>query len=314
MTIEELKNRLRLPVIAAPMFLVSGTELVLAACTSGILGAFPSLNGRTSRDFERMLQEVTTGLEAFQQQSGSLPAPYAVNLIVNKTNARLMPDLELCIRYRVPVVITSLGAVREIVDAVHSYGGLVFHDVIKRRHAEKAAEAGVDGIICVSAGAGGHAGTLHPFPLLEEIRSVYDGALILSGCINAGREVLAAQVLGADFAYMGTRFIPAVESMAPDAYREMLLRSRAEDIVYTPAVSGVHASFLKESLQHAGIDPDTPTREGLSGLSEEAKAWKDVWSAGQGVSGIHSIGNVPDIVRDLEQEYRQALERISKLR
>lgn len=306
MTIQDLKQTLKLPAIAAPMFLVSGSALVIKACISGIVGAIPSLNGRTNNDFEKLLQEINQGLKQYENNTGIKPAPYAVNLIVNKTNPRLMEDLQLCISYKVPIIITSLGAVKEIVDAVHQYGGLIFHDVIKLRHAEKAAEAGVDGIICVSSGAGGHAGTIHPFPLIKEIKSFYKGAIILAGCINSGNEILAAQALGADFAYMGTRFVASQESMAPIEYKEMILGAKAEDIVYTSAVSGVHASFLKSSLEAASINIDDTATEDFSKLSDEAKAWKDVWSAGQGVSGINAIQPVASIVDQLKQEYELA--------
>lgn len=313
MDIEALKKKLRIPVIVAPMFLVSGVELVVAACQQGIVGSFPSLNGRTSADFEKMLLEIKQRLAQYQNETGEAPAPFAVNLIVNKTNPRLMEDLQLCIRYEVPIVITSLGAVKEVVDAVHAYGGLVFHDVIKKRHAAKAAEAGVDGIICVSAGAGGHAGTIHPFALLQEIRSVFDGALILAGCIHSGNEVLAAEILGADFAYMGTRFIASEESMASEAYKEMLIHSGAEDVIYTDAISGVHANFLKESIEKAGVDLRQKGVEDFSKLHQEAKAWKDVWSAGQGVSGIHYITTATKIISNLKSEYQLAISTIKKL-
>src|SRR5690554_2670084 len=216
MTIEKLKENIELPIIVSPMFIVSGTQLVIEACKNGVIGTFPSLNGRTNEEFEKMLIEITTELEKFEKETGKKPAPFGVNLIVNKTNPRLLPDLELCVKYKVPLIITSLGAVKEIVDAIHSYGGLIFHDVVKKRHAEKAAEAGVDGIICVSTGAGGHAGMAHPFALLNEIKSFYDGALIMAGSINTGQEVLAAETAGADFAYMGTRFIATKECAASE--------------------------------------------------------------------------------------------------
>ncbi|HLW40022.1 MAG TPA: nitronate monooxygenase, partial [Brumimicrobium sp.] len=231
MTIKELKSRLRLPIIVSPMFIVSGTKLVIEACKNGVVGTFPSLNGRTSEDFEKMLIEITSELKKYEEESGIKPAPFGVNIIVNKTNPRVQPDLMLCVKYKVPIVITSLGAVKDLVDVVHSYGGLVFHDVVKKRHAEKAQEAGVDGIICVSAGAGGHAGTAHPFALVSEIKSFYDGAIILAGSINSGNEVLAAQLLGADFAYMGTRFINTKECLASDEYKQMIIDSGIDDVI-----------------------------------------------------------------------------------
>src|SRR5690554_6667005 len=253
MTTKSFIDQTTLPIIAAPMFLVYGTRLVVEACKNGIIDTFPSLNGRSSEDFEQMLKDITQSLAAFEKETGQKPAPYGVNLIVNKTNPRLLADLQLCVEYKVPLIITSLGAVKEIVDAVHSYGGLVFHDIIKKRHAEKAAEAGVDGIICVSTGAGGHAGTAHPFALMSEIRKFYDGEIIMAGSINNGNEVLAAQIAGADFAYMGTRFIATKECLASDAYKQMIIDSGIDDIVYTDGVSGVHANFLVKSIEKAGI-------------------------------------------------------------
>src|SRR6218665_672026 len=218
MDIKEFKSRLTLPVVVSPMFIVSGTKLVIECCKNGIVGTFPSLNGRTIETFEQMLIEITTELRKFQEETGKQPAPFGVNIIVNKTNPRVMPDLQMIVKHKVPLVITSLGAVKDLVDAVHGYGGLVFHDVIKKRHAEKAAEAGVDGIIAVSAGAGGYAGTASPFALVDEIRSFYSGAIALAGSLNNGKDIVAAESIGADFAYMGTRFIATEESLASDEY------------------------------------------------------------------------------------------------
>lgn len=309
MTIQELKSKLTLPVISSPMFIVSGTKLVTECCKNGILGTFPALNGRTTQAFEEMLKEITSELEKFEAETGRKPAPYGVNLIVNKTNPRLVPDLELCIKYKVPLIITSLGAVKEIVDAVHGYGGLIFHDVIKKRHAEKAAEAGVDGIICVSVGAGGHAGTANPFALVAEIKSFYDGAIILAGSINSGKEILAAQTIGADFAYMGTRFIATKECLAQDEYKNMILNSGIDDVIYTDGVSGVNANFLKKSIENAGIDISEKKEEDFSKLTgEHAKAWKDIWSAGHGVAEISDIPSVEELVERLKSEYKSALE------
>ena len=237
------------------------------------------------------------------------PAPYAVNLIVHNSNPRLQADLAICIEHKVPIVITSLGAVKEVVDAVHSYGGLVFHDVTTRRHAEKAAEAGVDGLIAVAAGAGGHAGTWSPFALLAEIRQFFDKTVLLSGCLNHGHEILAAQIMGADLAYLGTRFIATQESQAPDAYKEMLLASRAADIIHTPAVSGVPASFMRQSLENAGFDLAAlqgKSEARLKPLTDEAKAWKTVWSAGQGVGEIHDLPTTDQLIARLDEEYRKA--------
>ncbi|MBM1190713.1 NAD(P)H-dependent flavin oxidoreductase [Pseudomonas weihenstephanensis] len=302
-----LEQRLRLPVVAAPMFLISNPQLVLACCRNGVVGSFPALNQRDSSGFKAWLEEIEAGLALLDN-----PAPYAVNLIVHNSNERLEADLAICIEHKVPIVITSLGAVKEVVDAIHGYGGLVFHDVTTRRHAEKAAQAGVDGLIAVAAGAGGHAGTWSPFALVAEIRQFFDKTVLLAGCINHGREILAAQVVGADLAYLGTRFIGTTESHAPDAYKEMLLASRAADIIHTPAVSGVPASFMRKSLENAGFDMATLNSKGETGnklkpLSDEAKAWKTVWSAGQGVGEISDLPSTDQLIARLDEQYRQAL-------
>jgi len=307
-----LEQRLRLPVVAAPMFLISNPQLVLACCANGVVGSFPALNQRDSAGFKAWLEEIEAGLGNF-----SAPAPYAVNLIVHPSNPRLQADLALCVEHRVPIVITSLGAVKEVVDAVHSYGGLVFHDVTTRRHAQKAAEAGVDGLIAVAAGAGGHAGTWSPFALAAEIRQFFDKTLLLAGCINHGEQVLAAQLLGADLAYMGTRFIATQESQAPSAYKNMLIEAQAADIIHTPAVSGVPASFLRQSLEQAGYDLESlkssHEQARLKPLDEEAKAWKTVWSAGQGVGEIHDLPTTQALIERLHGEYRQAVARTRQL-
>ncbi|WP_258911119.1 NAD(P)H-dependent flavin oxidoreductase [Pseudomonas putida] len=308
-----LEQRLRLPVVAAPMFLISNPTLVLACCASGVVGSFPALNQRDSAGFKAWLEEIEAGLAQLQA-----PAPYAVNLIVHPTNPRLQADLALCVEHRVPIVITSLGAVKEVVDAVHGYGGLVFHDVTTRRHAEKAAEAGVDGLIAVAAGAGGHAGTWSPFALAAEIRQFFDKTLLLAGCLNHGHEILAAQLLGADLAYMGTRFIATTESQAQDAYKQMLLDAHAADIIHTPAVSGIPASFLRPSLEQAGYDMNalkgSHEQGKLKPIDDEAKAWKTVWSAGQGVGEIHDLPSASALIERLHSEYREALERCQILR
>ena len=308
-----LEQRLRLPVVAAPMFLISNPKLVLACCASGVVGSFPALNQRDSPGFKAWLEEIEAGLAQLQA-----PAPYAVNLIVHPTNPRLQADLALCVEHRVPIVITSLGAVKEVVDAVHGYGGLVFHDVTTRRHAEKAAEAGVDGLIAVAAGAGGHAGTWSPFALAAEIRQFFDKTLLLAGCLNHGHEILAAQLLGADLAYMGTRFIATAESQAQDAYKQMLLDAHAADIIHTPAVSGIPASFLRPSLEQAGYDLNalkgSHEQGKLKRIDDEAKAWKTVWSAGQGVGEIHDLPSASALIERLHNEYREALERCQILR
>lgn len=315
MTIQELKDRLRLPVIVAPMFIVSGTKLVIEACKNGMVGTFPSLNGRTPEDFENMLIEITTELKMFEEETGKKPAPYGVNIIVNRTNPRVQTDLMICAKYKVPLIITSLGAVKELVDAVHGYGGLVFHDVVKKRHAEKAAEAGVDGIICVSAGAGGHAGTSHPFALVNEVKSFYNGAVLMAGSINSGNEVLAAQMVGADFAYMGTRFINTKECLAQKEYKQMIIESEIGDVVYTPGVSGVPGNFLVKSISNAGIDITQQKEEDFSKLSQDdAKAWKDIWSAGHGVTTIKDVPSVSELTDRLEKEYKDAIDFANSLK
>lgn len=308
-----LQDKLRLPLVAAPMFLVSGPELVRACCAQGIVGSFPALNQRETSGFRDWLEEINAGLTPEA-------APYAVNLIVHGSNPRLQADLAVCVEQRVPIVITSLGAVKEVVDAVHSYGGLVFHDVTTRRHAEKAAEAGVDGLIAVAAGAGGHAGTWSPFALVAEIRQFFDKTLLLAGCLNHGHEILAAQLLGADLAYMGTRLIATEESRASAEYKQMLLDAQAADIIHTPAVSGVPASFMRQSLQAAGYDlarlqdkGDINYGEKLKPVSDEAKAWKTVWSAGQGAGDIHDLPNVAGLIARLDDEYQAALRRSQQL-
>ncbi|QTV05745.1 NAD(P)H-dependent flavin oxidoreductase [Faecalibacter bovis] len=308
MTINEFKQSLEIPVISSPMFLVSRTELVIEACKNGICGTFPSLNGRTSEDFENMLIEITTELNKFEVETGKKAAPFGVNIIVNHTNPRIQPDLELCAKYKVPLIITSLGAVKDIVNAVHAYGGLVFHDVIKKRHAEKAAEAGVDGIIAVAAGAGGHAGTSNPFALIADIKSVYNGPIILAGCLNTGNDVAAALAMGAEFAYMGTRFIATKEGNADDAYKKMIVDSTLEDIIYTPHVSGVNANFLTKSLVLAGVDMTEVKEEDFSKLNDNGqKAWKNIWSAGHGVSGIHDIPTTKELIGQIKAEYKAVL-------
>lgn len=304
-----LDGRLRLPVVAAPMFLCSGPDLVVACCRAGVLGTFPALNQRTTEDFEAWL-------DAVEEQVGPADAPFGVNLIVHRSNQRLDADLQVVVRHQVPVVITSLGAVPDVVAAVHSYGGVVFHDVTTRRHAEKAAEAGVDGLILVCAGAGGHAGTLSPFALLPEVREFFDGAILLAGGLSRGDQVAAALAMGADAAYMGTRFLATQECQAAPAYKAMLTEARAADIFYTPGVSGVPGNYLRQSLIAAGLDPDTlgasGTAKGKDDLNLDAgkRAWRDIWSAGQGVGAIADVPSVPELVERLEREYCAALDRM----
>lgn len=299
-----LEGRLRLPAIAAPMFLASGTDLVVEVCRAGLIGTFPALNQRTTEGLGMWLDEIEDRLAAWPDA-----APHGVNLIVHKSNARLAADLDMVVRHKVPLVITSLGAVSDIVDAVHSYGGLVFHDVINRRHAEKAAAARVDGIIAVSAGAGGHGGLTSPFALVSEISAFFSGAIILSGTLNTGRQIAAARIMGADLAYLGTRFVATKEALGGQAYKDMIVRSKAADIVYTSAFSGVSSNFLRESILSAGLDPEnlSPHGELQVGGTGHARAWRDIWSAGQGVGGIDDVPAVAQLCERLIEEYREAM-------
>lgn len=310
-------KELALPAIAAPMFLISGPRLVIECCKKGIVGTFPALNQRTSEGFEEWLIAIKSELETFEKETGIKPAPFGVNLIVHPTNPRLEADIKLCVKHKVPLVITSLGAVSMVVDAIHSYGGLVFHDIIKKRHAEKAQEAGVDGLILVAAGAGGHAGTINPMTLVAEIKSFFKKTIILSGCISTGRDIASALQMGADLAYMGTRFINTEESQAPEAYRQMIIDANANDVVYTAAVSGVHANFLGESLKAAGLTDedlkkDTKIDFGKE-LDTEAKAWKTIWSAGQGSAVIEDTLPVAELVDTLKTEFKEAIAEQAKL-
>jgi nitronate monooxygenase len=303
---------LRVPVIGAPMFLVSGPELVIEQCKHGIIGAFPALNARPQELLEQWLTDIESSLERYRRERPDAKvAPYAVNLIVNPANKRLESDFEVCVRHKVPLVITSLSAPTAIAKGVHEYGGIVFHDVVKVRHAEKALEAGVDGIILVCAGAGGHAGRLSPFALVNEVRQIFAGPLVLAGAITNGAGVLAAQAMGCDAAYMGTRFIATNESLAPDRYKQMLVESNAEDIVYTPFFSGVHGSYLKPSIRAAGLDPDNLPTESEGKLQyrsrdERPKTWKDIWGAGQGVGNIDAVLTAGVLVDRIVAEYDTA--------
>ena len=308
-------KELSLPAIAAPMFLISGPQLVIECCKNGIVGTFPALNQRTSEGFEEWLIEIKTVLSAFEKETGKKAAPFGVNIIVHNTNSRVAADLALCVKHEVPLIITSLGAVSELVDTVHSYGGLVFHDVIKKRHAEKAAEAGVDGLILVAAGAGGHAGTINPMPLITEIKKFFKKTILLAGCISTGRDIASAMQMGADLAYMGTRFINTKESKAPKEYQDMIIDCGATDIVYTAAVSGVSANFLAPSLNAMGVTAEMLARkekvdfgEELTAHKDEAKAWATIWSAGQGVTTITDSPSVSDLVSDLKTEFKTVIE------
>ena len=295
-------QNLRLPAVAAPMFLASGPDLVVETCRSGILGTFPALNHRTTHGFVEWLAEIRERLSPVPTA-----APCGVNLIVHRSYPRLEADLRAVVDNKVPLVITSLGAVPDVVKAVHSYGGLVFHDIISRRHAEKAAEAGVDGIIAVCAGAGGHAGTISPFALIPEVRSFFSGTILLSGAISNGAQIAAARLMGADLAYLGTRFLVTRESMVSEAQKRMTMEAKAGDIVYTDAVSGVNANFLRQSIIDAGLDPNNLVSHGPMDMASEAKAWKNVWSAGQGVSAINDIPSAAELCDRLEAEYLAAM-------
>jgi nitronate monooxygenase len=296
-----LQGSIRLPAIAAPLFLVSGPDLVVETCKAGLVGTFPSLNQRTTEGYAAWLRDI-----AERNAAAGAKAPFGVNLVVHRTNTRLQADLEETVKHRVPVIITSLGAVKDVVDAVHSYGGLVFHDVISVRHAEKAAEAGVDGIIAVCAGAGGHAGLLSPFALVPEIRSFFDKTIILSGAISTGAHIAAAQMLGADLAYLGTRFIATQESLAHPDHKSMIVEARANDILYTPAISGVNANFLRPSLVRRGLDPDNLVGHAKLDMGDEAKVWRDIWSAGQGVGSVRDVPSTAELCRRLIEEYDAA--------
>lgn len=307
-------HHLTLPVVAAPMFLISGPEIVIECCKNGIVGTFPALNQRTTEGFEEWVIEIKEALAKFEKETGKKAAPFGVNLIVHQTNPRVQADLEICVKHKVPIIVTSLGAVSQLVDAVHQYGGLVWHDVVKKRHAEKAAEAGVDGLILVSAGAGGHAGTLNPMPFVQEIRSFFKKTILLAGCISNGNDVASAMQMGADFAWVGTRFINTTESRASDGYRDMIIASGASDIVHTAAVSGVPANFLRPSLEAMGITQEMWDQKAkmdfgkeLDAAKAEAKAWKTLWSAGQGVTTIHDNVPVAKLVSRLKSEFMNAL-------
>ena len=309
-----LQGNLRVPIIGAPMFIVSGPELVIAQCKAGIVGSFPALNARPQEILDEWLVRIKAELGAYAEANPDAPvAPYAVNQIAHMSNDRLFADMDTCVKHEVPIVITSLRPPAEIVTAVHSYGGVVFHDVINVRHAMKAIEQGVDGIITVCAGAGGHAGTTSPFALVKEVREIFDGTIILSGSMSQGNDALAAQAMGADLAYIGTRFIATQEANAPAGYKEMIVESKSADIIYTSLFSGVHGSYLKGSITNAGLDPDNLPEADKSKMdfgSNEVKAWRDIWGAGQGVGTVHDIPSVEELVLRMEREYRKAAQKL----
>lgn len=308
-----LRDRLRLPVIASPLFIISNPDLVIAQCKAGIVGSFPSLNARPISQLDEWLARITEELAAYDKANPDAPsAPFAVNQIVHKTNNRLEEDIELCVKYKVPVVITSLGAREDLNQAIHSYGGITLHDVITDRFARKAIEKGADGLIPVAAGAGGHAGTLSPFALIQEIRQWFDGPVALSGSIACGRSILAAQAMGADLAYIGSAFIATEEANAVEGYKRAIVEGQADGIVYSNLFTGVHGNYLRSSIVAAGLDPDNlpqsdPSKMSFgSGGNQEAKAWRDIWGSGQGIGAIKEVLPAAELVARFAQEYEQA--------
>jgi len=312
---KHIEDNISIPVIGAPLFLVSGPDLVIAQCKAGIIGSFPALNARPQHVLEEWIIRIKTELAQYQEENPNAKvAPFAVNQICHGSNDRLMQDMETCVKHEVPIIITSLRPPAEVVEAAHSYGGLVYHDVISVRHAKKAAEQGVDGLILVCAGAGGHAGALSPFALLREVKKWFDGTVILSGSIGDGHAVASAIALGADFAYLGTRFIATEEANADPEYKRMLEASAAEDIVYSSLFTGVHGNYLKPSIKNAGLDPDNlPDADKSSmnfgsGGNTDSKAWKDIWGSGQGIGNIKDSPSVAELVGRIESEYKTAFE------
>jgi nitronate monooxygenase len=307
--------RLRLPVVGAPLFIISNPDLVVAQCTAGVIGAFPALNARPAKLLDDWIRRIQDALADWDARHPDRPAaPFAVNQIVHRSNGRLEHDLDACVRHRVPIVITSLGARPEVNEAVHSYGGIVLHDVINDRFAHKAIEKGADGLIAVAAGAGGHAGTLSPFALIQEIRAWFDGPVALSGSIATGSAVLAAQAMGADLAYIGSAFIATEEANAAAGYKQALIDGRAESIVYTNLITGVHGNYLRSSLQAAGLDPDNLPQSDPSKMDfgpEGKRAWKDIWGSGQGIGVLDRVVSAASLVDRLEAEYRAALRELA---
>ena len=317
MSLPPILQRLRLPVIAAPMFIVSNPKLVIAQCTSGIVGSFPALNARPASQLDEWLHEITEGLDAWDRDHPDAPAaPFAVNQIVHRSNDRFDHDMQVCAKWKVPIVITSLGARVELNEAVHGWGGITLHDVIDDRFARKAVEKGADGIIAVAAGAGGHAGRWSPFALIQEIRSWFDGPLILSGAIASGGAVLAAQAAGADLAYVGSPFIATEEAHAPDGYKQAIVDSGAADIVYTDLFTGVHGNYLRSSIVASGLDPDNLAAGSLDTMkfggdgSAKSKAWRDIWGSGQGIGAVDRVRPAADYVALLREQYAVAKARL----
>ncbi|MBB3567915.1 nitronate monooxygenase family protein [Rhizobium sp. BK491] len=311
-----LTEHLRLPVVASPLFIISHPALTLAQCKAGVVGSFPALNARPESQLDEWLAMITEDLAAYNAANPDRPAaPFAVNQIVHTSNKRLEHDLMLCVKYKVPIVISSLGAVPEVNAAVHSYGGIVLHDIINNRHANSAIRKGADGLIAVAAGAGGHAGQLSPFALVQEIREWFDGPLLLAGAIATGGAILAAQAAGADLAYIGSPFIATEEARAADTYKQAIVEGTAADIVYSNYFTGVHGNYLKPSIRAAGLDPDKlpeadPSKMDFEAATTGLKAWKDIWGSGQGIGAVKSIQPVSALIDRLEREYRQARARL----
>ena len=309
-----LKDGLSLPAIAAPLFIISHPPLVIEQCKAGVIGAFPALNARPESQLDEWLAEITETLDAYNRANPDKPAaPFAVNQIVHRSNDRLEHDVEMCVKYKVPIVITSLGARPELNDAIHSYGGITLHDIINNRFAHKAIEKGADGLIAVAAGAGGHAGTLSPLALIQEIREWFEGPLLLSGAIATGQAVLAAQAMGADMGYIGSAFIATKEARAVDTYKQMIADSCADDIVYSNLFTGVHGNYLKGSVRAAGMDPDDLPEGDLKTMnfgSEKTKAWKDIWGSGQGIGAVKDVVPTAELVARLVREYNEAKARL----
>ena len=311
--VPHLKGKLKIPVVGAPLFIVSGPELVISQCKAGVVGSFPALNARPQEVLDEWLTQIKEELDKHNQENPDIPAaPYAVNQICHASNDRLMQDMETCVKHEVPIIITSLRPPLEIVKAAHSYGGVVFHDVINVKHARKAAEQGVDGLILVCAGAGGHAGTHSPFALVREVKEWFDGTILLSGSISDGYSIASALALGADLAYIGTRFIATEEANADQRYKDMLITSSASDIVYSSLFTGVHGNYLKPSIEKAGLDPENlPTADKSkmnfgSGGNTKSKAWKDIWGSGQGIGSIKNDPSVQELVNELTEQYEKA--------
>ena len=310
-------NKLPLPIIGSPLFIISNPKLVIAQCIAGVVGSMPALNARPAEQLEEWLIEITEALAAHDKAHPDHPAaPFAINQIVHKSNDRLEHDMALCVKYKVPIIITSLGAREDINAAAHSYGGVVLHDIINNRHAHKAIEKGADGLIAVAAGAGGHAGVKSPFALIQEIRQWFDGPIALSGAISTGGAVLAAQAMGADFAYIGSAFIATEEARASDAYKQAIVDSNSDDIVYSNLFTGVHGNYLAPSIRAAGMDPDNLPESDASKMNfggDKSKAWKDIWGCGQGIGAISKVQSTADFVAQLKRQYVEACARVLEL-